>query len=104
MNQKAVESKDVNLDIVNWLLTKEGNPNAEINFKRVVELISDYKKEFVSSKDANIKVLKMMHKCLHEDYNELVNKIIEAKKEPLISEQLNKFNIIASKLLEKILT
>ena len=47
--QKVIESKNINLDLMNWLLTKEGNPNAEINFKRVVELLAQYKDEFITN-------------------------------------------------------
>jgi Asp-tRNA(Asn)/Glu-tRNA(Gln) amidotransferase C subunit len=46
MEQQEVKANNVNLDLINWLLTKEGNPNAEINFKRVVEILAQYRDEF----------------------------------------------------------
>jgi hypothetical protein len=45
MKQGIVELENQHLDIVNWLLKREGNPDAEINFKRVVKLIAEYKAE-----------------------------------------------------------
>lgn len=50
--------------------------------------------------DANekIKNLKLMHNALNEDYNDLVAKLKEANKHPLINVTLNQFRIIVSEL------
>jgi len=83
-----------NLDLMNWLLTKEGNPNAEINFKRVVELLADYRNEFkiidnirVTDKikqlyEANLKELNTT-----KDYDGLLN--IERDELQEVSDTLN---------------
>jgi len=46
--QGVIECNSFNLDIVNWLLKREGNPSAEINFSRVVQLIVEYRKEIIT--------------------------------------------------------
>lgn len=98
MEQQAITAQNVHLDLMNWLLTKEGNPNAEINFKRVVELLAEYRDEFkiidnirVSSKimeahDANLVELNTLKEYVRHQ-NGLLN--IEREELQEVSDTLN---------------
>ncbi|MEY4767694.1 MAG: hypothetical protein RL637_333 [Pseudomonadota bacterium] len=62
MRQGIAELENQHLEIVNWLLEREGNPNAEINFKRVVKLIAEHNEKYAN--------LKLMFKSLTEDFEQ----------------------------------
>lgn len=106
MKQQPIKSNNVNLDILNWLLTKEGNINAEINFKRVVKILAQYRDEFkiidnirVSDKIMELHNANLVELNTIKDYVRHQNGLLEIEREEL-SDVSDKLRSIEKQLNE----